>query len=1478
MQIPGVQAARRAVHKLYGTYQALSPKRQQIVRGGTVVAVVMTCGVVALVNSFAAGADVSGVVFHDYNGNGKRDNMQVVNPMLAADRGVGGVTVRGFSADGQLCDTRTTNAAGEYTLSMDGCGGNKFRVEFSGLPGGLHTTQIGQDSQSTTQFVAPGGTASLGVYGAGDFCQNNPKLATSCYNAGEYTGANASRGTLFGFPFDSSGTTTPPMTLGSHGQVGATWGLAYRQSAGTLYSAAFMKRHIGFGPAGTGAIYVSPVPASGAGTTTPTLATTIPDTGGDPHPMSDTNCTSRDGQGSSGTSQCWSRDQFSFDAVGKRGLGGMALISDGANPANDALLVVNLNDRKLYKVTNLNAAPARAGYTMPISLPNSGASALPAGNAAGQHQACAGADVRPFAVTVYKGTGYVGMVCSAQTTRSTADLRAYIYSFNPSTMVFATAPMLEFPLNYGRSCSNGNNADGCWQRANWLPWIGAFDDSLVNSGQPPMGDGVKILTAPQPVLSDITFGDNGSMTIGLRDRYGDQMGYRALNSDAGDNRLYVATSTGDILRACLVGGAYTLENAGTCDGKGPGTGGVKAVVSGLPQGPGGYEFYNYDYYANNNETPLYHDEGAQGGLTQVPGFDTVVTSSMNPLSGTTLGIWSGGLRWYNSEDGTKQNAYRLYQSSSSVTTYFGKANGIGDVVALCTAAPIEVGNLVWKDTNGNGVQDAGEPAISGVTVTLENAAGTVLATAVTDASGNYLFSNRAQDENGQIIGSTASRKYGITGLMANTQGFKLLLRTEADYTNASRLQGLDLTTTGVTTNNGNDQNDSNATATNSSVALSAANPAVITFATGEPGANDHTLDFGFGESLSIGNFVWLDSDKNGRVNGGEASMGINGVTVNLYAAAADTNGDGQLSATELAAATPLASRITANDTRPGSTSGRAGYYSFDGLAEGDYFVAIAGSNFASGGTLAGLTDVPVPPGVGDTQDDNANHGVVPAGGTLAAHGVVSPKINLQLGAEPTTTTSKTDDDTNDDSDMTIDFGFWHSYSLGNRVWADKDNSATINPADGPAPGIGGVTVNLLDGEGDVVGTTTTNAGGYYRFDNLAAGTYCVEVAASNFAANGPLYGRVSSAGPGQEADPDQDGDNNDNGVKVADGQAVRACSVTLGPGPSEPTGEADLSGGQGTDDAYANMTVDFGFVGTTSWGDTVYYDYDGDAQQDPDEPGIPGVTVTLTCGGPDGNLATTGDNTTVSMRTDAAGNYLFTGLPPGTCRAAVTTTDVPGLDLTTPGEFTHGVDEDNSYMDADFGFRGAGTLGNQVWVETSGNGRYDPDEGDKPVPGVTIELYQDVDCDGAIGNSDILFAVATTDANGRYQFNNLPVEDNRCAPGANYIVRVTDEANKLVGLQYSAGSEAGADNNSQNPLGYAITLTAAAPNNQTGDFGYYAPPVAPPTPLERIVNTAIVLANTGQALIASVAAAVLLLAGGVGYFVWSRRRGQGGAR
>ncbi|MEQ6092751.1 SdrD B-like domain-containing protein [Staphylococcus saccharolyticus] len=61
-----------------------------------------------------------------------------------------------------------------------------------------------------------------------------------------------------------------------------------------------------------------------------------------------------------------------------------------------------------------------------------------------------------------------------------------------------------------------------------------------------------------------------------------------------------------------------------------------------------------------------------------------------------------------------------------------------------------------------------------------------------------------------------------------------------------------------------------------------------------------------------------------------------------------------------------------------------------------------------------------------------------------------------------------------------------TYSLGDYVWLDKNGIQ-----DNDEKGISGVKVTLKDGNGNIIGETTTDENGKYQFDNLDSGDYIV---------------------------------------------------------------------------------------------------------------------------------------------------------------------------------------------------------------------------------------------------------------------------------------------------------------------------------------------------------------------------------------------------
>lgn len=176
--------------------------------------------------------------------------------------------------------------------------------------------------------------------------------------------------------------------------------------------------------------------------------------------------------------------------------------------------------------------------------------------------------------------------------------------------------------------------------------------------------------------------------------------------------------------------------------------------------------------------------------------------------------------------------------------------------------------------------------------------------------------------------------------------------------------------------------------------------------------------------------------------------------------------------------------------------------------------------------------------------------------------------------------------------------------VGNRIWNDNGAGGGVandGVRNGSEPGISGVTVEVYaaDGFGNpagvALGTTTTDASGYYFF-TLPAGEYVIVVPASNFDNGGdPLFGLYSSGtsnGTWNGVDPDLNlTDSDDNGFNAIDpatsGVRTAAFTLTLG---GEPTGETDLGPGDAAvPDLKSNLTVDLGFVNAPPTAVTLAY-------------------------------------------------------------------------------------------------------------------------------------------------------------------------------------------------------------------------------------------------------------------------------------------------
>jgi fimbrial isopeptide formation D2 family protein/uncharacterized repeat protein (TIGR01451 family) len=294
-------------------------------------------------------------------------------------------------------------------------------------------------------------------------------------------------------------------------------------------------------------------------------------------------------------------------------------------------------------------------------------------------------------------------------------------------------------------------------------------------------------------------------------------------------------------------------------------------------------------------------------------------------------------------------------------------------------------------------------------------------------------------------------------------------------------------------------------------------------------------------------------------------------------------------------------------------------------------------------------------------------------------------------------------------------------AVGDTVWLDDNDNGV---RDAGESGIPNVRVDLLDPDANVIDGVVTDADGRYSFTGIPAGDY---------------------------------------GAQVDAGTLPPGLTQTAAP-PDSFTVPADG----------AFLDADFGYQNTSTTtalaGDRVWHDADGDGVQDPGEPGIGGVTLDLLSAGPDGVFATGDDVREDSDTTGAAGDYLFPDISPGEYIVAVTDTGgvlngytlTGGTNPSAPFTLAGG----DIYLNADFGYQNPAlfSISDRVWLDANGDGLYD--SGESGISGVTVTLRDRGTGDG--------IATTTSGADGRFTFPGLPDGD--------YIVSVTDTANRLAGL------------------------------------------------------------------------------------------------
>jgi len=1100
--------------------------------------------------------DVGGVVFRDYNANGIQDSNE-----LGIDGTNVPVTVTARGPNNAVLGTTTLDADGTYSLGMLELT-NGARIEFSGLPDWMQPGAVGSSSVisatsgTLVQFVSVADCdVDLGVNNPAQYCEENPDLATSCFiNGDPLAGGTSAEGDAFvsweynynGWWFDYEEfppNAPPPTKLAINEQIGPVWGIAYQRSTQTIFTAAMLKRHTDFGPLGIGGLYA----IDHSNPVSPTV-TEFLDLNTLPEVSTGTFTRTTPLPADLGSS---SYDPEAFDAVGKVALGDIDISED-----EETLYIMNLNNNGELLVLDI----ASKMLIEQIAVPDPGCLSTIDGIATPAPQ-----DRRPWAVKVHDGEVYIGVVCSAQSSSqpveglpSAEDLHAYIMRLDGAT--FTT--VFDFPLDYPKGIVSTNRADSA-ERTGWFPWTNDFDITLSVNGE--------TLMYPQPILANIEFDETGSMILGFIDRLGHQGGRFNRNTDLNDDGLYNAHSGGDILRACNVNGSFVLQGNPSCPNN-------RANV----EGPGDGEYYFRDNYVS---TGLLHNETALGALALQSGRGEVVSTHFDAVrhlpgdgeDDTTEPDGqprTGGVRFFDNADGSWVVAseeplwfrsYEVYPDTDDLPGTFAKAAGLGDLELLCAQAPVEIGNRVWRDDNGNGIQDPNEPPLSGVMVELVSPDGQVLETATTDANGQYYFSSDAA-RSGE---STASAIYGVTGLTLNTTGFQV--RIPLVQTPLTLLFPTTPNATGDTSND-------NKTDLEDSDGISDGTPSATTFAIGAAGANNHNLDFGFSPSAPTQEIFDLALRK--VLGAGQPSVVTPGDDVTFTI---QVFNQGEITATDIVVVDYIPDGLTLNDptwsgnttivsqTIPGPLFPNASTTLDIVFTVNDDVQPGAITNFAEISTATDEEGLPRVD-IDSTPDTDRDNDCNPQNDVIDQDGKNNPCTE--------------DEDDHDPEPIQVPL-----MSLGNRVWLDDGAGGGVADnglLDTGEAGIAGVTLDLQDETGAPVPdsggqpmVTTTDAQGYYLFDNLTPGAYIVCVDAGNFAPGAVLQDLLSSTPT--ELDPNADVDNNDNGLNdanpAANGICSNAISLTF---QSEPVGEPDqgpLGSGDAADNN-SNLTLDFGFIPT----------------------------------------------------------------------------------------------------------------------------------------------------------------------------------------------------------------------------------------------------------------------------------------------------------
>ena len=628
---------------------------------------------------------------------------------------------------------------------------------------------------------------------------------------------------------------------------------------------------------------------------------------------------------------------------------------------------------------------------------------------------------------------------------------------------------------------------------------------------------------------------------------------------------------------------------------------------------------------------------------------------------------------------------------------------------------------IYRDGNRSGALDTDEKLYEGVTVQLRDADGTVVATTTTDADGAYSFDK------------LPAGTYTVTVVQDGP------------------IAGLEQT------------GDPDATKDNASES--------ITLNNDNPSTTD--VNFGYVNNNSLSGTVYRDDSRNGDQDGTEP--GYSGVTVQLLDASGnvvattttDANGrysfsklpdgtysvkvvkDGELADTEQtedpdATKDNASEPVTLGEDNPTKDHIDFGYvpdYSIHGLVyrDGDRNETHGAGEKGYANQTVELRDKDGKVVATTTTDENGAYSFskLPAGDYTVKVVKDGALTDLDQTEDPDSTKDSASGVislSNDHRTRTdVNFGYIANNSINGSIYRDGDRDGRKGDTEGR---YSGVTVQLLDENGTVIATTTTDKDGTYSFEHLSDGTYSIKVVKDGVLADAD-----------QTGDPDTTLDN-------------ASKPITLD--ENSPT----------------KSDVDFGYVPNNTITGTVYRDDNRDKMIDGDEPGLERVSVQLL--DEDGNVVQTLD-------TAADGTYAFQHLKDGKYTVKVVRSSaIKDYDQTedpdatiddTSAVYTMGP-ENSLQENVNFGYVPDYSIAGRVYRDADKSGSYT--DGEETFEGVTVDL---IDASGTV------VATATTTADGTYSFEKLPAGTYRVKVHADGALADLDQTEDPDGIADSMSGE-----------------------------------------------------------------------------------------